>query len=148
MSFRGWPPAPDRRLWILVLALALAGCREEARPRVVLIGMDGGSWNLLDPMLRAGELPHFQGLIDRGVSADLASVTPLFSPPVWTSIATGRRPEAHGVDFFYANRFSIKVPTVWERLAAGGVKVGLYDYLVTWPPREYPGGFVIPGWLR
>ena len=70
---------------------------------------------------------------------------PLFSPPVWTSIATGRSPEAHGVDFFYANRFSIKVPTIWERLAAGGVRVGLYDYLVTWPPREYPGGFVVPG---
>lgn len=110
--------------------------------------MDGGSWNLLDPMIQAGELPHFQGLIDRGVSADLASVEPLFSPPVWTSIATGRSPKAHGVDFFYANRFSIQVPTIWERLSAGGVRVGLYDYLVTWPPREYPGGFVVPGWLR
>lgn len=128
--------------------LALVGCREERPPRLVLIGVDGGSWDLLDPMIRAGELPHFQGLIDRGVSADLASVMPLFSPPVWTSIATGRSPEAHGVDFFYANRFSIKVPTIWERLSAGGVRVGLYDYLVTWPPREYPGGFVVPGWLR
>ena len=137
-----------RRLLVLLLTLTLFGCREEKPPRLVLIGMDGGSWNLLDPMIEAGELPHFQGLIDRGVSADLASVEPLFSPPVWTSIATGRSPAAHGVDFFYANRFSIKVPTVWERLAAGGVRVGLYDYLVTWPPREYPGGFVVPGWLR
>ncbi len=140
--------APDRRLLIAFLAFALVGCREEKPPRLVLIGIDGGSWNLLDPMIQAGELPNFQGLIDRGVSADLASVEPLFSPPVWTSIATGRSPEAHGVDFFYANRFSIKVPTIWERLSAGGVRVGLYDYLVTWPPREYPAGFVVPGWLR
>jgi hypothetical protein len=144
--------ALDRRLptlgLILAGALALAGCRAEKPSRLVLIGMDGGSWTLLDPMIQAGELPHFQGLIDRGVSADLASVEPLFSPPVWTSIATGRSPAAHGVDFFYANRFSIKVPTIWERLSAGGVRVGLYDYLVTWPPREYPGGFVVPGWLR
>ena len=140
--------ALDRRLSILFLALVLAGCGAETPPRLVLIGIDGGSWNLLDPLIQAGELPNFQGLIDRGVSADLASVEPLFSPPVWTSIATGRSPEAHGVDFFYANRFSIKVPTIWERLAAGGVRVGLYDYLVTWPPRDYPDGFVVPGWLR
>ncbi len=42
----------------------------------------------------------------------------------------------------------MKVPTVFERLAASGLRVGLYDYLITWPPQTFPGGFVIPGWLR
>lgn len=115
---------------------------------MVLIGLDGASWKLIEPMARRGELPHLQALMDRGVSADLASVQPLLSPPVWTSIATGRDPKAHGVDFFYANRFRIKVPTMWERFAAAGLHVGLYDYLVTWPPQSLPGGYVVPGWLR
>jgi hypothetical protein len=33
-------------------------------------------------------------------------------------------------------------------MAGLGLRVGLYDYLVTWPPAELPGGFVIPGWIR
>src|SRR5262245_25748358 len=105
------------RVFALLLAAAvLAGCesRQAPRGRVVLIGLDGASWNLLAPMVESGELPNFKALMDRGVSADLASVEPYLSPPVWTSIATGRKPAAHGVDFFYANRYSIKVPTMWD----------------------------------
>lgn len=136
------------------LGLLLAGCGPEpdsraGRGRVVLIGLDGGSWNLLDPMVKAGELPNLQALMDRGLSADLASVPPFLSPPVWTSIATSRMPKDHGVNFFYSNRYAIQVPTMWDRLAASGLRVGLYDYLVTWPPRRFPhGGFSVPGWLR
>jgi predicted AlkP superfamily phosphohydrolase/phosphomutase len=140
------------RACLLLLVLALAGCRgpadEDKPPRLVLIGLDGASWKMIGPMAEKGELPHLKALMDRGVSADLGSVEPLFSPPVWTSVATGRSPKEHGVDFFYANRFSIKVPTMWERFAGAGLRVGLYDYLVTWPPQELPGGFVVPGWLR
>jgi predicted AlkP superfamily phosphohydrolase/phosphomutase len=138
-------------LGVLSLGLLLAGCGPEpaSRGRVVLIGLDGASWNLLDPMVKAGELPNFKALMDRGVSADLASVPPFLSPAVWTSIATSRMPEDHGVFYFYSNRHAIKVPTIWDRLAAGGLRVGLYDYLVTWPPRRFPhGGFSVPGWLR
>lgn len=138
-------------LGALTLGLLCAGCGPEpaSRGRMVLIGVDGGSWNLLDPMVKAGELPHCKALMDRGVSADLASVPPFLSPPVWTSIATSRRPEDHGVLYFYSNRHAIRVPTIWDRLAAGGLRVGLYDYLVTWPPRRFPhGGFSVPGWLR
>jgi predicted AlkP superfamily phosphohydrolase/phosphomutase len=135
---------------LLAGALAFPGCRgrEAAKPRVVLIGLDGASWKMIEPMARSGELPHFQALMERGASADLASVRPLVSPPVWTSIATSRIPKEHGIDFFYANRYRIKVPTMWERLAASGLRVGLYDYLVTWPPQKLPGGYVVPDWLR
>jgi Type I phosphodiesterase / nucleotide pyrophosphatase len=133
---------------------ALIACRQPqpappSAPRLVLVGVDGGSWNLIDPLLAAGELPHLAALAERGVTADLeANVEPLISPAIWTSIATGRRPESHGVTAFTDGRRSIRVPTVWDRLAAGGLRVGLYDYLITWPPRDLPGGFVIPGWLR
>ena len=133
----------------LLAALALWACREPAaEPRVVLVGIDGGSWNLIDPLLAAGELPRLAELSERGVSAELETVEPVISPAVWTSIATGRRPEAHGVTSFFADRRTMRVATVWERLAASGVRVGLYDYLMTWPPQRLPAGFVVPGWLR
>lgn len=132
----------------VLAALSLTACGDREAPRLLLIGIDGGSWNLIDPLLEAGELPHLAALRDRGVTAALASVEPALSPVVWTSLATGRRPEAHGVTTFFADRREIQVPTLWERFAAAGLKVGLYDYLVTWPPRHLPGGFVVPGWLR
>src|SRR5690349_18192034 len=71
-------------------------------PRVVLIGLDGASWNILDPLLAAGRLPHLDALLRRGVTADMQTVEPLDSPEEWTSIGTGRSPAAHGVTNFYA----------------------------------------------
>lgn len=116
--------------------------------RVVLVGVDGGSWNLIDAGIADGDLPTFAALAGSGVTGRLATVEPVISPTVWTSIATGRTPDAHGIRGFYATGLFVKVPTAWERLAARGVRVGTYDYLMTWPPLALPGGFAIPGWLR
>jgi hypothetical protein len=131
----------------LLLAAALLSA-EPAAARVVLFGIDGGGWPLIDAGLAAGELPGFASLVARGATAELETVEPVASPTVWTSIATGRSPDAHGVTDFFRNRTHIRVPTAFERLAKRGLRVGLYDYLVTWPARTLPGGFVIPGWLR
>ncbi len=116
--------------------------------RVVLIGIDGGSWNLIDPAIDRGELPNLAAIAARGVTAELETVEPLISPTVWTSIATGQTPSVHGVTSFRSTRLTQQVPTIFERLAATGHRVGLYDYLVTWPPLQLPDGFVIPGWIR
>lgn len=73
---------------------------------------------------------------------------PVSSPTVWTSLATGRAPADHRVTSFFGTARAVAVPTVFERMAARGLRVGLYDWLVTWPPRALPDGFVVPGWLR
>lgn len=115
---------------------------------MVLVGLDGASWNVIDPMIAEGALPNLAAIAVSGVTADLETVEPVTSPVVWTSIATGRSPEQHGVTDFFSTAASISAPTVFERLAARGLRVGLYDYLMTWPPAPLPGGFVVPGWLR
>jgi hypothetical protein len=133
------------------LALLLAGVvagAPLAHARVFVFGIDGASWRLLDEGMARGELPSFAALAARGVTAEMETVEPVISPTVWTTIATGRSPEAHGVTDFFRNRTHVRVPTVFERLARSGRRVGLYDWLVTWPPRTIPGGFVIPDWLR
>jgi arylsulfatase A-like enzyme len=133
---------------VAALAPSAAPAGPPPLPRVVLIGIDGGSWNLIDRAWRKGELPSLRAVAERGAQAVLASVEPTNSPTVWTSIATGRSPTAHGVTHFYATRHAVEAPVVFEMLARRGRRVGLYDYLVTWPPPELPGGFVIPGWMR
>jgi hypothetical protein len=132
-----------------VVAAGGAGAGEDGRaPRVLLFGVDGASWSVLDPMIAEGALPHFAALARDGATADLATVEPVSSPVVWTSIATGRSPEAHRIRDFFATALDRPVPSVFERLAADGRRVGLFDYLMTWPPASLPGGFVIPGWTR
>jgi hypothetical protein len=116
--------------------------------RVVLMGVDGAGWALLDPLLAEGVLPHMEAFLQDGVHADLETVEPVNSPTVWTSIATGRSPGVHTITDFLSTTLDRPVPTIFERLAAQGVRVGLYDYLKTWPPQTLPGGFVIPGWTR
>jgi predicted AlkP superfamily phosphohydrolase/phosphomutase len=116
--------------------------------RVVLVGIDGASWRVIDAMRAAGRLPAIDALLTRGVSAELATVDPVISPVVWTSLATGRSPEQHGVGGFLATRLTLEVPTVFDRLAAAGLRVGIFELLVTRPPPALPGGFVAPGWMR
>jgi hypothetical protein len=140
---------PGLRVLALACAIALlCGGPLYAAPRVVLVGVDGASWRVIDRMLAEGKLPNLAALIARGVSAELETVEPVISPVVWTSIATGQRPEVHGVGSFLVDARSIASPTVFERLAVQGLRVGTYEWLVTWPPRPLPGGFVIPDWLR
>ena len=64
--------------------------------KVLLIGWDGADWQMITPLLEAGILPSLEGLIERGVMGNLATLRPILSPILWTSIATGRRADAHG----------------------------------------------------
>ncbi|MBW2313567.1 MAG: alkaline phosphatase family protein [Deltaproteobacteria bacterium] len=130
--------------WALVVALAPG----VAAGRVVLVGVDGASWRVIDGLVAEGALPTFAALAERGVEAELETVEPVVSPVVWTSLATGRTPENHGVSGFLASRLGMTAPTVFDRLAGAGLRVGLFEYLVSWPPPSFPGGFVAPGWMR
>ncbi|MEM6749846.1 MAG: alkaline phosphatase family protein [Planctomycetota bacterium] len=68
--------------------------------KVVLVGWDAADWRMITPLLEAGQMPALQSLIDRGVSGNLASARPMLSPMLWNTIATGKRPDQHGVHGF------------------------------------------------
>lgn len=65
--------------------------------KVLLIGWDGADWRTITPLLDAGLLPALQGLVERGVMGNLATLDPPLSPMLWTSIATGKTADKHGV---------------------------------------------------
>jgi hypothetical protein len=113
--------------------------------QVVVIGLDAASWDIIDPLRAAGRLPTFDALLRRGARGDLDSVFPVISPPVWTSIATGKSPEKHGIKDFWGGSDQVQAKRVWEIADEHGLVSTVLGYLVTWPPQKR-NGVLVPGW--
>lgn len=73
--------------------------------KVVLVGLDGADWRVLDPLLARGGLPHFRDFMTRGASGPLRSFRDSNSAVLWASIYTGSAPDQHGILDFYRIRF-------------------------------------------
>lgn len=59
--------------------------------KLLLIGWDAADWQMIQPLMDAGKMPTLKRLVDKGVSGNLATIRPVLSPMLWTSIATGKR---------------------------------------------------------
>ena len=65
--------------------------------KTLLIGFDSAEWGLIEPLMAAGELPNFKKIIEGGTSGKIKTLQPSFSPMLWTSIATGKLANKHGI---------------------------------------------------
>jgi predicted AlkP superfamily phosphohydrolase/phosphomutase len=65
--------------------------------RVIFVGVDGADWDIIENLMAQDLLPNFAELVENGATGPLRSVKPLLSPLVWTTIATGKFPEDHGI---------------------------------------------------
>ena len=142
---------------LLALLLAFAGCSNEEAPaetpRILFFGVDSGNWNILTPMMQAGELPTLTALVNRGSYGILKSGVPIQSPQMWTSIATGVVPEKHGIMRFTAEIPGTgrevpvtsnmrKVKAFWNILSEADITVGIVGWWPSWPA-EPVNGFMI-----
>ena len=66
----------------------------------MLVGWDAADWRVINPLIEQGKMPNLEALINRGTMGNLATLYPVLSPMLWTSIATGKRPYKHGVHGF------------------------------------------------
>ncbi|MSQ00589.1 MAG: hypothetical protein EXR71_01690 [Myxococcales bacterium] len=125
--------------------LGSAGDRLGALPtRMLVFGVDGATWQVID----REPLPNFHRLLAEGTRANLISMEPMFSPLLWTTIASGRPVGDHGVRGFRVQSTDCRVARWWDIAEHNGDAVGLYKWLVDYPPRRFAhGGFWVPGWL-
>ncbi len=139
---------------VFALAAAIGGCSrggQEPHPRRVLVfGIDGGTWDVLDPMIEAGELPNIARLYDSGIHGVLRSRPPVISPVVWTTIFSGRPHQEHGVKNWKTSQSQHrKVKTVWEIASEQGLLASVFNVPGTWPPTPLSGvmisGFPLAG---
>jgi predicted AlkP superfamily phosphohydrolase/phosphomutase/tetratricopeptide (TPR) repeat protein len=119
------------------------------RRKVLLVGWDAAEWKMIHPLLDRGEMPALARILHEGVSGRLASLRPMLSPMLWTSIATGRRADAHGVHGFTeidpvtggvraASSLSRRTKAFWNILAQNGYTAQVIGWYVTHPAEPLP----------
>lgn len=144
-------PGPVIRLAAVALALALAGCAPERdRGRVVVLGLDGMDPEVVDLLMSEGKLPNFARLRQEGAYGKLETTRPILSPIIWTTIATGKMPDQHGIGHFVAvnpqtgedlpvtSRMR-KVKALWNILSEADRQVAVVGWWATWPPEPVNG---------
>ncbi len=65
--------------------------------KLIVLGWDGADWQVINPLVEAGKMPNLKRLIDNGVMGNFASMNPMISPMLWTTMATGKPPHRHGI---------------------------------------------------
>ena len=68
--------------------------------KVLLIGWDAADWKIIWPLIAKGEMPALKKLMDKGVYGNMSTMNPPLSPMLWSSVATGKTPDKHGVHGF------------------------------------------------
>jgi len=145
------PPVED--LDVATRATSVSRPPGGGRAPVIWLGLDGLDWELLDRLASEGKMPNWKRLTSEGWSARLESFSPLISPILWTSAATGATPDIHRVLDFQEvdpktggkvpiSGNSRAVPAVWNLASAAGRKVGVVGWWATHPAEEVNGFFV------
>jgi len=125
--------------------------------RVLVIGWDGGTWRVFRRLVETGRMPRLKQLCDRGASGVMTSTIPPVTPPAWTTLMTGLKPERHGIFGFMegmlfgdsrkaaietsrpVSAVSFRGESLIELLGAAGRKVMCVNVPMSYPPRAVNG---------
>jgi predicted AlkP superfamily phosphohydrolase/phosphomutase len=128
--------------------------------KVLVIGLDGATFDLLKPWMAEGHLPNLKRLIESGASGELASTFPPLTAAAWVSFATGVNPGQHGLfDFVFPRNGSYEVlvanpklrdaEPMWSIASRYHKQVAIVSVPMTYPPEAVNGlmlsCFMTPG---
>ncbi len=135
--------------------------RTKLGKRILIIGLDGVTWDVLRPLMDEGRMPNLRRVVEEGASGVLRSTTPPITPAAWTTFLTGKQPGRHGIiDFerydpltnrlaFNSTRCLDHVRNLWQILGDHGLRVGSVNVPMTYPAVPVNGflisGFETPG---
>ena len=125
----------------------------QAKRKLLLVGWDAADWKVIEPLVDAGWMPNLARLIECGTMGNLATIQPILSPMLWSSIATGKRPYKHGVlgfsevvpetgDVRPVSSLSRKTKALWNILHQQGKKCHVVGWWPSHPVEKLRGGMV------
>ena len=114
--------------------------------KVFVLGLDGATWDVLEPLLQEGLLPNLNKLRKKGTWGILYSVFPPLSPVAWTGVMTGKNSGKHGIFEFVEHEHdplkgrvnsskAIDSKLLWEITQQYGKKVVVGGVPMSYPPR-------------
>ncbi len=118
--------------------------------KILLIGWDAADWEMIDPLIQRGQMPALQQLVTGGLRGNLATLQPVLSPMLWTSIATGKRADKHGICGFTeplpdgsgigpVRSTSRKCKAIWNILSQNDLKSNIVSWFATDPAEPING---------
>jgi predicted AlkP superfamily phosphohydrolase/phosphomutase/tetratricopeptide (TPR) repeat protein len=118
--------------------------------RVLLIGWDAADWKVISPLMDAGQMPALSRFVERGVMGNISTLRPALSPILWNSIATGKRPDKHGILGFIepsadgngvrpASSTSRKTKALWNIVTQAGRKAHVVGWYASHPAEPISG---------
>ena len=120
--------------------------------RVLLIGWDAADWQFIDPLLEEGLMPNLQKLIDNGVMGKIATLSPMLSPLLWNSIATGKLADKHDILGFTepngrgnirpVTSTSRKAKALWNILSPHGMRSCVVSWFASHPAERINGAIL------
>ncbi len=159
-----------KKYWKIIILIVIIGIvaggwelYSHMRPRrpvdrVILLGIDGVGWNMIEPLMAQGKLPAFKRLMEQGSYGHMTTFRPTESGILWTSVATGKTMLKHGViDWTYVQKAGLQVPysdperkvkTFWEILSERSIKAGVINWWWTYPPAPIQNGYIITDRFR
>lgn len=126
------------------------------KKKMLVVGLDGACWSLIDDWVRQGELPNIKKLKEEGTWGDLESCVPPITSPAWKCYSTGKNPGKLGV-FWWENidmgnksaispsSKSYKSKELWDCLNEEGFRTGVIGMPTTYPPKRIDGFMVCGG---
>ncbi len=128
-------------------------------PNVICVGLDGATFDVIDPMVKDGRLPTLARILSDGTRAHLRSTVPPLSAPAWVTFMTGTNPGAHGIFHFrtmergvlgpdLVGSWSYRGKTIFDYASRAGRRVVAARVPMTYPPWDIKGlmvsGFPTP----
>jgi predicted AlkP superfamily phosphohydrolase/phosphomutase len=123
--------------------------------KVFVLGLDGSTWDMLEPLLQAGHMPNLARLRDEGAWGPLRSVFPPLSPVAWTGVMTGKNSGKHGIFEFVEHGHhplggrvnssrAIQAKLLWEIAAEHSKSTVAGGVPMSYParPAPFPGYFL------
>jgi predicted AlkP superfamily phosphohydrolase/phosphomutase len=120
--------------------------------KVLFIGLDGATFDVLDPLIDQGLMPRLKQFIDQGVRGPLETTIPPITPTAWVSWMTGKNPGKHGVfEFLLRRKGSGALPDTpvnshsrdglpfWDLLGQMGKQAIVTNVPCTYPPSMVNG---------